>query len=282
MFEVYFESNKEAITFCQRLFHYDKHFKINWRTSQEWGNQIRIEVTNALTEQQHIIAKAMTDVFIHHREITWVKNIISNTYYFRNKEEIHRIIELARSVINDSSNDIAKLDGSCTPRDLLVDLFLKFTTSEKIHYDSIVNFRLQHFKVRLTDLIGLAIDEFKREEEYQSFIESLREYMLKKETSYSTVHLVQGNNFGYYKSDGRPFSTAELKMIVKKEPLYIVGLDEDELNLTPLLALAPKEIIIYGEHPSEAKTLAVINIFQEKVKFKSLDKFPYPMFLKSE
>ncbi|MRH42898.1 putative sporulation protein YtxC [Aquibacillus halophilus] len=281
MFEVYFESNKEAVTFCQRLFQYDKYFIIHWKTNDEWGNQIKIEVTNSVANQPQVIARAMTDVFINHREINWVKQMVTNNYYYKNKEEIYRIIELAQSIISGSDFELNKVVKS-KPRNTLFNLFQTYTSENIVHYDSIVNFRFQSYRNELMDVIGLAIDEYKREEEYQSFIESLREYVSRKGTYYSTVHVIQGHNFRYYQSDGNPFSNSELIEMIKKEPLYIVGLDEEELNLTPLLTMAPKEIIIYGNNPSEAKTLTIINIFQEKVKFKPLKKFPYPIFLKTK
>ena len=130
-------------------------------------------------------------------------------------------------------------------------------------------------------MVGLAIDEYKREEDHQEFVNMLREYIAKKEPIYNVVHIVQGNTFSFFKADGKRFTRMELRMLMQKEPLYIVGLDEDELNLAPLVALAPKKIKIYGDDPSEPKTLTVINVFQERVDFESINKFPFPIYLKS-
>ena len=71
----------------------------------------------------------------------------------------------------------------------------------------------------------------------------------------------------------------ELRHLMYQEPLYLVGLDANEMNLSPLIAIAPQKIYIYGDHPSEPKTLTVINVFQEKVYFKSLSHFPFPQSL---
>lgn len=40
---------------------------------------------------------------------------------------------------------------------------------------------------------------------------------------------------------------------MQEEPLYMVGLDEDEWNLAPLIAMCPETIYIYGDSPSDAK-----------------------------
>jgi hypothetical protein len=63
---------------------------------------------------------------------------------------------------------------------------------------------------------------------------------------------------------------------MQSEALYIFGLDENELNLAPLIAMVPEKIKIYGNDPSEAKTMTVINIFQEKVIFEHDRHFPFP------
>src|SRR5699024_1895548 len=94
-----------------------------------------------------------------------------------------------------------------------------------VHFESIVNFRLTVFKDELIHYVGLAIEEFKREEDHQTFIHMLREYIANKETEYNEVHIVQGNAFSFFKRDGKQFSAMELRKIMHEEPLYIVGLD---------------------------------------------------------
>jgi len=74
----------------------------------------------------------------------------------------------------------------------------------------------------------------------------------------------------------------ELRTVMQNAPLYIVGLDEDEWNLAPLIAMAPKRIKIYGDLPSEPKTLTVINVFQERVDFEPIQKFPFPTYSKNQ
>lgn len=70
----------------------------------------------------------------------------------------------------------------------------------------------------MVHLVGLAIDEYKREEDHQEFVNMLREYIAKKEPIYNVVHIVQGNTFSFFKSDGKRFSRMELKMLMQREP----------------------------------------------------------------
>lgn len=279
--EIFFESNKETFTFCESLFQHDLNMEINWKIHEEWGNQIKFE--NVLTERQkERIAEAMVNVFVQHREINWVNYVIKSYYYYQNSDEIQRITELTQAIMEEEDRDLSEISKELKPRDKLLPLFLEnVNEKDAIHYDSVVKFRFQSYRNVLVELVGLAIDEFKREEDYQSFVHSLREYVAKKETKFHEVHVLQGTDFVFYKANGTPFTKMEVKMLMQKEPLYIVGLDTEEMNITPLLAMAPKKIKIYGNYLTEPKTLTVINIFQERAEFEPVKNFPFKNYLKS-
>ncbi|WP_138415383.1 sporulation protein YtxC [Aquibacillus sediminis] len=281
MLDVYFESNKEAITFCQRLFQYDHNAEFHCKKNDEGRSKIKIDDSATGDHLSGMIAKALTDVFICHREIRWVKHIVQTCYYYKDLEEIQRIVDLTQSIVTEDQEEFEQIIKDNKPRVTLQKLFAQHANDKVIYFDSIVNFRFHRYREELIEVVGLAIDEFKREEEYQSFVQSLREYVDKKKSKFSTIHVLQGKDFTFYNADGKPFTSLELKMLINKEPLYIVGLDQEELNLTPLLAMAPEEIIIYGDFPSEAKTLTIINVFQERVKFETSDHFPFVHYLKS-
>ncbi|MEW9675479.1 putative sporulation protein YtxC [Lentibacillus sp. L22] len=281
MLEVYFSSDKEVISFCEYLFHYNKQIELRWKTNKNWGNQLQLQYQVPGNEPLETIAKAMADVFIIHRLTNMIKHIIEDYYYYSNTDEMARILDLTHWIFSGEDDDSQQVRKNKDPEQLLQSLFIaniKNTTS--IHYDSIVQFRLKAFKDQLVQYVGLAIDEFKREEDHQSFVNMLREYIAKKDTTYDVIHVLQGTPFSFFKDNGKPFSAMELRTLMQKEPLYILGLDEDESNLAPLIAMAPKKIKIYGDHPSEPKTLTVINVFEEKVEFKPYKQFPFTFYLK--
>ncbi|WP_096269649.1 putative sporulation protein YtxC [Paucisalibacillus globulus] len=282
--DVYFSSNKEVISFCEQLFHYNKKIELHWKTHEDWGNHLKIDYHQPDNELTDSVVKSMIDVFVTHRLSTMIKGITEEYYYYSDTDEIEKILDITHWLIageDDESVQVRKEKDD--PLQLLYSLFVsnvKNTTT--IHFDSIVNFRLKVFKDYLLNMVGLAIDEYKREEDHQEFVNMLREYIAKKTPIYNVVHIVQGKTFSFFKADGKRFTRMELRVLMQKEPLYIVGLDEDELNLAPLVAMAPKKIKIYGDHPSEPKTLTVINVFQERVDFEPISKFPFPIYLKSE
>ena len=280
---VYFSSNKEVISFCEQLFHYNKKIELHWKTHEDWGNHLQIDYHQPDNELIESVVKSMVDVFVTHRLSAMLKGIIKEYYYYSDPDEIEKIEDITHWLFTGEDNESLQVrKEKDDPLQLLYSLFVsnvKNTTT--IHFDSIVNFRLKVFKDYLLNIVGLAIDEYKREEDHQEFVNMLREYIAKKEPIYNVVHILQGDTFSFFKADGKRFTRMELRMLMQKEPLYIVGLDENELNLAPLIALAPKKIKIYGDDPSEPKTLTVINVFQERVNFEPFSKFPYPIYLKN-
>jgi putative sporulation protein YtxC len=283
LLEVYFGSDKEVISFCEHLFRYNKQIELHWKTDKDWGNRLQLQYDLPSNETMETIARAMKDVFIIHRLTGMIKNVIEDYYYYTNVDEMERILDLTHWIFSGEDDDSLQVRKNKDPSQLLHSLFIaniKSTTT--IHYDSIVNFRLKVFKDQLVHYVGLAIDEFKREEDHQAFINMLREYIVKKETSYDEIHVLQGQTFSFYKANGKQFSKMELRTLIQREPLYIAGLDENELNLAPLIAMAPKKIKIYGDYPSESKTLTVINVFEEKVTFKPYREFPFAYYLKKQ
>lgn len=277
MLEVYFESDKDVIRFCEQLFQYNKELDLHWRTHDEWGNQLLFEKKLPGNQLEDTIAKAMADVFTFHRLGDMIRTIIRDVYYYTDHEEIERVVELTEWIFAGEDEDSLYVRKTGDPVQLLYALFIANTKDlSAIHYDSIVNFRLRVFREQLIQYVGLAIDEFKREEDHQAFLNMLREYMVKKEPGEDTIHVLQGNPFLFFNSEGKKLSRLDLAKRMQMEPLYIFGLDENEWNLAPLIAMAPKKVMIYGDHPSEPKTLTVINVFQEKADFLEYSKFPFP------
>lgn len=275
MFEVYFQSTKEVTYFCESLFQITNEINVHWETNKDWGN--RLQLNNSSKQLAISISKAMVDVFMNFHLTEVVRKLIKDKYYYTDQEEINRILNLTEEMLLEEHHDFNILDKEY-PKDMLQTLFYtNIRQTPSIHFDSIIQFRLSAFRDELIQWIGLAIDDFKREEDHQAFIHMLREYISNKQASHDLIHVLQGDSFTFYKTDGSHLTEKKLKQLMHKEPLYIVGLDGNEMNLAPLIAIAPNTIKIYGDDPSEPKTQTIINVFQEKVKFLPVSDFPFSL-----
>jgi len=283
LLNIFFYSDKETITFCEQLFRNHKQIELHWKTDSEWGNHLQLNKQFHYDNWMHQIGDAVTEVFVRHRLGGIIKQIIRENFHYSNTDEIDSIYNLALWVITGDDEDSFQARKKKEPMEWLHALFLNhMINTAEFYFDSFLKFRRKVLLRELKHYVGLAIDEFKREEEHQTLIQSLRDYITSNKSKYSLIHVLQGNSFTFFNKSGRQFTNMELKTIVRKEPLYILGLDETEWNLTPLIAMMPERIKIYGADSSESKTAAVMNIFQEKVQLVPYDQFPFHHLLKRE
>lgn len=283
LLDIFFESDKEVISFCENLFQQNKQIELQWKVNEKWGNQISLETLPLNEFNLQSISKAMVHVYLTHRLGSMINEIIKEQYYFTDQHEIEHIHEITEWIVTGRDPDCKMIRKNKHPVQLLRAVFLMhLRNTEMVHFDSIAQFGMKVFKQDLVEYVGLAIDEFKREEEHQSFINSLREYVIKKESIVPLVLVLEGSPFHYYDEQGRLFTKSEIEQFITKQPLYLIGLPQDEWNLAPLVAMAPQEIIMYVHDASDPKIQTVINVFQERVSIKGFHDFPFSMLLKSK
>lgn len=257
--------------------------ELNWKADGKSGNHLTFNAQLPKNELIETIADTMAIVYMTQRLGVMVKRIIKDNYYYTDPDEIERIHDLTHWIITGKDEESKRLRKHDDQKEYLKSLFTaNLREQNTFRFDSIVNFRMKSFKEQLTYFVGLAIDEFKREEDHQAFIDMLRAYVIKKEPGVPVIHILQGNSFVFFTQNGKRMTNIELRGLMKKEPLYIVGLHDNEFNLAPLIAMAPEKLKIYGDDPSEPKTLTIINVFQEKVEFEPISNFPFPSYLKND
>lgn len=269
---VYFKSEKELISFCEVLFESQHSIDVKWIKHQHFGNELQLNDDILKSE----IMSGLALVFILYRLQYFVKQIIEKVYFYQHDAEIERIYEHTTEIVGLDMFAGSLFGEGLSLKEYIKRLFEKqVQTNYKVYFDSLVTFCTKPLKKCLIEAVALGIDEFKREEEYQEFLESVRTFITRRGVRTQELHIVQAEQFIFFKATGKQYSTVELKNEMCHAELYIVGLDENEMNLSPVITLSPKKIYIYGNDPTEPKTLSLINLFQEKVEFVSKECFPF-------
>ncbi|KGP71730.1 sporulation protein YtxC [Pontibacillus yanchengensis] len=281
MKEICFEYKQEALSFCESILDEHGDITIQWRHQNKTGYTVNIESgkTSAISVNKWLV-NGLIHVFTLHREQSWIQDIIRNCYYYNDEDEVAHIFELCQSFLQDDTEQrmvpLHELSHGQHTK-LLYRVFENaLNEGDALHFDSVVTFRLQYYKEELIDFVGYAIDEYKREEEYQTYVQQLREYVGTKKAKIDHLVIVQKDaSFLFFNSSGKPISNAIVKNLAQQEPLYLFGLGKEELNLTPIMALAPEQISFYGDDVTDPKTLTVMNVFQERMEMYPLSKFPF-------
>ncbi|WP_162880790.1 sporulation protein YtxC [Paraliobacillus sediminis] len=272
MLNVYLEKEQDAKLFSKKLSYYE----FDWHLEHKGGFYFEIKEQFSFQKLDNTIALLLMELWMTHTKKEHISEIIRYNYYYQNDEEIDHILEIAMEMI--LGDELSFFTTSNEIKETIFEWFSQYTIDGVLDYEACVQANQLAADTILLELVGRAIDEWKQEEEYQYFVHAIREYVANSSSKCENVYMVQRKKkFLFYREDGHLYTTKELKMLIKQEPMYIVGLDENELNLTPLLALMPKFIYIYGDDPLESKTVSLLNIFEEQVTFKPLSDFPFAL-----
>jgi len=237
-------------------------FKINW---DEAKNQK--QYTNALQQVlfQFILSTKCDD---------WAKEIVANQYFFKDEAEQRHIVEIMHSILEGEKEDLAKfihgMDLEACLQAAIADIFAE---KKSFSFDSFVKFRLRSFKEMIRKYVEISIDEYKMEQEYQVFIQTLREFLINRAPKKQVIHVFADLDIQIFDDKYREITGQELimlgdKKIVEHQSIYI-----DPFTIGPLLALAPTKIYLYTEDREQAFVRTITNIFEERVYIRDKQDF---------
>src|SRR5699024_1607454 len=269
--KTYFRMKDEFLYFKKLIEH--KNIVIN-----ETKNQIGFTIQIKHLPNQQLIAYFI-NVYIRFRFQSQIKKIIRKKYFYTNETDGERILEWTNWLLQERSF-IKEQFNNRTLFEHLTKLFLDQSrnipvTDGYIYFATFILCQFRSFHQDLIDIVGYAIDEMRREEEHQRYIHSVRHYITNRNPKCSVLHVLQGETLEFYSSLGRKYTPKQIHEAMLKEPLYMIGLDENETHLAPVISLLPRRLYIYGDNPFETKTLVILNVFQERAQLLSQKQFPF-------
>ncbi|WP_316570926.1 sporulation protein YtxC [Neobacillus sp. YIM B06451] len=276
MGEIIFENGPDAICFYTQVQKY----------LQEAGHGIEIQViedrhcTKILFESLDgdsidKFAQAFWGYLTGAKWDEWFRGILQDAYYFSDPAEQQQIIDIMHAILEGDRSDLFIFLGKNGPERYVkesIGQMLKEGTS--FSFDSFVKFRLRPFFDYMEEVAALSIDEYKMEQEYLIFIESLREFVQGRPARMELLHVLTGEEITFYDDKLAEVKRADLaKMIDRKllinHPVYV-----DSYSIAPLLSIAPSTIHLYTEEPEMPLIRTIINIFEERVELHKPAEFP--------
>ncbi|MBM7555003.1 sporulation protein YtxC [Thalassobacillus pellis] len=275
MIRFFFLSRQETISFCDFVMQQGAKFQVQWKGDNKGGNQVALSGEEWDKVEKEILIDILITIVDKHRVPKWYEQLVRSHYYYQDPDEIGRILEIC-DWLNDAEQR-RKL-GVDLPayRNVMRDFFHQHVhESGVVDFSGLMPFCLQSLRPLLLDYIGSAIDEFKREEDYQLWVESIRRYVAAKPPRVKELHLLQKKQFHFYLSNGKLLTKMEIKALLRTEPVRFISGDADDHSIAPTMIYVPEKLYIYGNDPSEPKIQTIINIFQEKAIYKPLSAFPF-------
>ena len=140
-------------------------------------------------------------------------------------------------------------------------------------FSSFQKFRLHKYIDSLREYVEIAIEEYKMEQEYQSFVQSLRDYLAKKESKLSKLQIVFDQECLVYDEDKQLMTENQLNKFIDKDFVYQHPMYIDKQLLAPLVSIAPDWLLLYTNNSFEGMVQTIQNIFEERVTIYPLENF---------
>ncbi|EIT84429.1 hypothetical protein A374_15534 [Fictibacillus macauensis ZFHKF-1] len=190
---------------------------------------------------------------------------IENHFYFYDAAEQQAIAAIAKEFIDQERLDVPALCELPTCEEHIINAWQQMLQERRAFtFASFVKFRLRSYNELLLAYVECAIDEYKLELEYQSFIDQLRKCMFKEPPLTNVIHVVWDGTFTLYDDQGQPYSSAVLEAMYERALGVTQELDLDSTVLGPIIGLAPEALYVYGDEEHHGMIYTLQNVFQER------------------
>ncbi|PFN79503.1 putative sporulation protein YtxC [Bacillus sp. AFS076308] len=272
MAEIIFQSKKDAKRFYNHLLTYLPCIS-DEKTILLIEDRHIVQVLDGSfsNEMFHKVKTAFYDFITTVKRNDWFRDIIKNHYFFHNEEEQHQIIEIIYSILEGQREDLVIFLKETNKETSFIEdaVDQMFHGNVSFSFDSLLKFRLRPYLQMLEEYVELAIDEYKMEQEYQMFIQMLRDFLVKREPKMATLHVLFDEEITFYNEELAEIKRAELTRMIDRKLLVNHPVYVDSVSIAPLLSIAPTSIYLYTNNPDEPLVRTIKNIFEERVVIKN-------------
>ncbi|MFF2450466.1 putative sporulation protein YtxC [Neobacillus sp. NPDC058068] len=272
MAEIIFRSKQEARRFYNHLL---KYLPLNPDNQNilllEDRHIVKILDGGISIDMFDWIKTAFYDFITNVKRDDWFREILKEQFYYEDLEEQQQIIEIIYSVFDGQRQDLAVFikETSFEPDYIMAAIDHIFHDDISFSFESFLKFRLRPYLQNLESYVEIAIDEYKMEQEYQMFVQMLREFLASREPKMAILHLLFDEEITFYNELFVEIKRGELTRMIDRKLLVNHPVYVDSVSIAPLLSLAPTSIFIYTKDPDEPLVRTIKNIFEERVTIKT-------------
>jgi putative sporulation protein YtxC len=235
------------------------------------GHQLSIKyVLRDCDDMLHrIVVPAFTQFILLHKEHELIMSILQNTFFYSELDEQAHILQMVQSIMDGERTDIPQKTFDTSKERLIITALTHFLTDGvTFTFESFLQFRLKEYLERLMYYTGIGIDEYKLEQEYQVFVNQLREVIQDTKSVVPHVHVFhdKDDEFVFYNEAFQKIRDEERQhfceaFLQQHRRIYI-----DKQVVAPLINMSPLKIYIYTSSPANTVIQTLQNIFEERVE----------------
>lgn len=214
----------------------------------------------------HQIKRAFCEFVTKIKRDDWFRKILQENYFFHAPEEQLDILEIIYSILEGEREDLKVfLEKSNEEPKITEAVEHFFQENLTVSFDSFIKFRLRPYLLELERYVKVSIDEYKMEQEYQVFVQTLREFLRGREPKMDSLHLLFDEDITFYNAGFQEMKRGELAKMIDRKLLFNHPVYVDSASIAPLLSIAPTAIFLYTKDPDAPLVRTIKNIFEERV-----------------
>lgn len=221
-----------------------------------------------------VVIPVLVQYIINTKQDEWISDILKEKFYYEEREERIQILHMAHSILNGKRKGLNDAPSRQRGKELVVSSLRGWMHDKmSFSFEAYIRFRLRKYNEFLYRTTEMAIDEYKLEQEYQMFVETLRQQVSSRKSRLSCLHLVFDDSFIFYDEKGARLKQDKLVQYIEEELLSQKGLYIDPNIMAPLLSISPKTIHLYTKEQDHNMIVTIQNVFQERVQLYALHEF---------
>jgi putative sporulation protein YtxC len=274
LIEITFQNHEDAKGLFRYLQPYFSSSGISENNILHFEDQHIVKINSNRKEHVKLVKEVFCQFIIKGKRDDWFRRILQEQYYYEDREEQQQILEIIHSILEGHREDLSSF-----LKDVDVENNVKTAVKEMLHgnisfsFDSFVKFRMRPLMEQLAKYVEISIDEYKMEQEYQMFIQTLREFLHNRQAKWNVIHLIMDDGVFFYDESFNEFKRAELtrlidRKLISNHPVYV-----DSVTIAPLLSIAPETIYLYSDEIEQPLIRTIQNIFEERLVLCPIDEF---------
>ncbi|GIN60187.1 hypothetical protein J27TS8_01800 [Robertmurraya siralis] len=276
MAEITFQNKEDASQFHNYIQHQVQTISLNEKITlqNEDDNKAKVKIDKDIKELVEASKVAFLQFIIKIKLHDWFRMILKEKFFYEDEDEIQQILDIIYSIIEGEREDLETLIHDINMNQQMEKAVSQiFDEQYSFSFDSFVRFRMRPYMEQLEKYVEISIDEYKMEQEYQMFIQTLRQFISERAPKIEQLHLYVGDVVTFYDQYFSEIKRAELvrmidRKLISNHPVYI-----DSVTIAPLLSISPSKIYVYTDDEEEPLVRTIQNIFEERVRLRAVDDF---------
>ncbi|MFC5712738.1 sporulation protein YtxC [Thalassorhabdus alkalitolerans] len=225
-------------------------------TKEEWEHGILPYISAVLTK--HVVDT---------KESEWLLTNIQDVFLYNDVEVAAEILEMAFSVLDGKKAEMPVYSHFYHRECFIYQPLLEdLRKNKQLQWEPFLTFRIGKYFSCLLHALECAIDEYKWEQEYQTMVESFRDFVNRTVPAVPVVHLVYGEKVRFFDENYNEITTQMRMRCLVKDLVFEKELLPEEMVISPLVSMAPELLHIYSNSDEHGVIKTLQAVFQERVK----------------